>query len=73
LEKEARFQMNKDKVMSDIDKLVNWYESNKPNVIARIKVAITPDELAKILNDRTKPTPSEFFYRGKILVPNEKK
>lgn len=55
-----------------IDKLVTWYEKNKPEAGKRIDVDASPMQLAKALNWRPqKPDdkpPHEFDFRGRTVV-----
>lgn len=61
----------------DVDRLITWYEKNKPEAGKRIEVKLNPKQLAKEFE--TMPPeklrgidpatlPKEHFYRGRTLV-----
>lgn len=54
---------------ADLDKLVDWYEANKPEAGHRIQVPVGPQTLAKICGQKPgKNSPREQPYRGRTIV-----
>jgi hypothetical protein len=50
-----------------LDKLISWYEKNKPEAGKRIPVALTPAKIAKMFNKELQPKQMEFNYRGRVI------
>lgn len=61
-------------VLAQVDKLIDYYESHRPDAGQRIAVYVTPLQLARILSYPMPAVfppgykvPAEFNYRGRIL------
>ena len=71
--------MNENKIrrptpLEQINKLITWYETNKPRAGQVIPVSLSPEQLARALgrpapieNGRPKPFPKQQPYRGRML------
>ena len=54
---------------AQLDALIDFYESQRPDAGGRIPVVITPAKLGKVLGRSPCPgSPAEFNYRGRIIV-----
>lgn len=59
----------------EIDRLIDFYETHKPEAGQRIPVYVTPLQLARLLSHPMPAVfppgyrvPTEFNYRGRVLV-----
>lgn len=56
-------------VKEKLDKLIDWYEKNKPDSGQRIAVHAAPDTVKKFATIRD----GKYFYRDRLIVPLRKK
>jgi hypothetical protein len=64
--------MRNSEILSQIDKLIDWYERFKPQAGKRIPVFCTQKKLEEVLGVSAQYDPSRgFVYRGRVLVATD--
>ena len=65
-----KFKAPRRTIQDDVDRLIDWYETNKPSAARTIEVEATESDLEKFC---MRGADKQLWYRGRVLEPVKEK